>query len=51
VSNYAGEISGAFQVLNKQEGTLTTKAEAILKAVAAQAAIATAHTAYGAISW
>jgi Nif-specific regulatory protein len=38
--NHAGEISGAFQVLNKQEGAFTTQDEEMLKAVAAQAAIA-----------
>ncbi len=38
-------------VLKQAEGAFTTKAEAMLKAVAAQAAIATAHTAYGAMSW
>jgi GAF domain-containing protein len=38
--NHPGEITGAFQVLNKQQGTFITKDEEMLKAVAAQAAIA-----------
>ena len=38
--NHAGEITGAFQVLNKQQGTFITEDEEMLKAVAAQAAIA-----------
>lgn len=38
--NHAGEIIGAFQVLNKQQGTFTLDDEEMLKAVAAQAAIA-----------
>jgi Nif-specific regulatory protein len=38
--NHAGQIVGAFQVLNKQEGTFTAEDEEMLKAVAAQAAIA-----------
>jgi Nif-specific regulatory protein len=38
--NHAGEIIGAFQVLNKQQGTFITEDEEMLKAVAAQAAIA-----------
>src|SRR5262245_16955293 len=38
--NHAGEISGAFQVLNKQQGAFTAGDEEMLKAVAAQAAIA-----------
>jgi Nif-specific regulatory protein len=38
--NHAGEIVGAFQVLNKQQGAFTTEDEEMLKAVAAQAAIA-----------
>jgi Nif-specific regulatory protein len=37
--NHAGEIIGAFQVLNKQQDVFTTEDEEILKAVAAQAAI------------
>ena len=38
--NHAGEIRGAFQVLNKQQGAFTTEDEEMLKAVAAQAAVA-----------
>jgi GAF domain-containing protein len=38
--SHLGEIVGAFQVLNKQQGIFTTEDEEILKAVAAQAAIA-----------
>jgi Nif-specific regulatory protein len=38
--NHAGDIIGAFQVLNKQRGAFTTDDEEVLKAVAAQAAIA-----------
>jgi Nif-specific regulatory protein len=38
--NHAGEIIGAFQVLNKQQATFGTEDEEMLKAVAAQAAIA-----------
>ncbi len=38
--NHAGEIIGAFQVLNRQQGTFSTEDEEMLKAVAAQAAIA-----------
>ncbi|HXH10515.1 MAG TPA: sigma-54-dependent Fis family transcriptional regulator [Alphaproteobacteria bacterium] len=38
--NHAGEITGAFQVLNKREGPFTSDDEELLKAVAAQAAIA-----------
>jgi Nif-specific regulatory protein len=38
--NRAGEITGAFQVLNKREGPFTSADEEMLKAVAAQAAIA-----------
>jgi transcriptional regulator with GAF, ATPase, and Fis domain len=38
--NHAGEIIGAFQVLNKQQDAFTTEDEEMLKAVAAQAAIA-----------
>jgi Nif-specific regulatory protein len=38
--NHAGEIIGAFQVLNKQESAFTAEDEEMLKAVAAQAAIA-----------
>jgi Nif-specific regulatory protein len=40
LSNHVGEIIGAFQVLNKQQGVFTTEDEEMLKAVAAQAAIA-----------
>lgn len=35
-----GRSQGAFQVLNKQQGTFITEDEEMLKAVAAQAAIA-----------
>ena len=38
--NHAGEIIGAFQVLNKHGGNFTAADEELLKAVAAQAAIA-----------
>jgi Nif-specific regulatory protein len=38
--NYMGEISGAFEVLNKASGAFTTEDEELLKALAAQAAIA-----------
>jgi Nif-specific regulatory protein len=38
--NHTGEIIGAFQVLNKQQGIFTAEDEEMLKAVAAQAAIA-----------
>jgi GAF domain-containing protein len=38
--NHAGEITGAFQVLNKQQGAFTAEDQEMLKAVAAQAAIA-----------
>jgi Nif-specific regulatory protein len=37
--NHAGEITGAFQVLNKRDGTFSSADEEMLKAVAAQAAI------------
>jgi Nif-specific regulatory protein len=37
--NHAGEITGAFQVLNKQQGIFTSEDEEMLKAVAAQATI------------
>jgi adenylate cyclase len=38
--NHTGEIIGAFQVLNKQQSAFTMEDEEMLKAVAAQAAIA-----------
>jgi Nif-specific regulatory protein len=38
--NHAGQIIGAFEVLNKLREAFTTKDEEVLKAVAAQAAIA-----------
>jgi GAF domain-containing protein len=38
--NHAGEIIGAFQVLNKHAGNFTEADEELLKAVAAQTAIA-----------
>lgn len=38
--NHTGETVGAFQVLNKQQGVFSTEDEEVLKAVAAQAAIA-----------
>jgi Nif-specific regulatory protein len=38
--NYRGEITGAFEVLNKHGGGFTTEDEELLKALAAQAAIA-----------
>jgi Nif-specific regulatory protein len=38
--NHAGEITGAFQVLNKQQGTFITEDEEMLKTVATQTAIA-----------
>ncbi len=38
--DYQGKISGAFEVLNKQSGVFTADDEELLKALAAQAAIA-----------